>query len=124
MFMTMSSLNTFRLLSKRWSLIPAALAMICITQASEYEVDGTVTQSLARGWESATASFTVYVKDCGWLIATVETNQHGRVTRREIGSTNAGEIYEYIFPTESTPQRRGAPARATILPSNIPVAPL
>lgn len=120
--MSMSSLDAFRCLSKRWCLIPVTLTMICLTQASEYEVDGTVSQSLGR--QSASASFTVYVKDCSWLIACTETNEVGRVIRREIGSTNASDIYEYIFPTESISQQKSAASLATILPSKIPIGPL
>jgi ankyrin repeat protein len=67
------------------------------SSACEYEVDGQVSQTLMRqnGTNlSATASFTVYVRDCSWLIATTETNEAGGMFAREIGSTNGTEIYE------------------------------
>ncbi|HXF09179.1 MAG TPA: hypothetical protein VN625_00230, partial [Desulfuromonadaceae bacterium] len=43
---------------------------------------------------TASASFTVYVRDSSWLIATTETNEAGGMIAREIGSTNGAEIYE------------------------------
>jgi hypothetical protein len=113
---------TFRRWSQPWVPILIALAMIYSAQASEYEVDGTVNQSL--GENSASASFTVYVKDCSWLISTTETNENGHVTQREIGSTNVGEMYEYILPTPVGPQRKVIPTLSTILPNSIPVGPL
>jgi hypothetical protein len=85
--------------------------------ASEYEVDGQVSQMIARqnGTNlSATASFTVYVRDCGWLIQTIETNENGGVVSREIGSTNGTEIYE------CEPGRIGA-MTAVIESNNIPI---
>jgi len=85
--------------------------------ASEYEVDGQVSQMIARQNVtnlSATASFTVYVRDCGWLIQTIETNENGGVVSREIGSTNGTEIYE------CEPGRIGA-MTAVIESNNIPI---
>jgi ankyrin repeat protein len=67
------------------------------SSAYEYEVDGTVSQTMIRfnGTNlTASASFTVYVRDCGWMIKTVETNEIGGIVAREIGSTNGTEIYE------------------------------
>ncbi len=64
---------------------------------SEYEVDGLLTQTMFgfNGTNrAASASFTVCVRDCGWLIRTVETNENGSVGWKEVGSTNGTEIYE------------------------------
>jgi len=44
----------------------------------EYEVDGLVNQTMIQFNGTnlhASASFTVYVRDCGWMIATTETNE-------------------------------------------------
>jgi ankyrin repeat protein len=63
----------------------------------EYEVDGLVNQTMIQFNGTnlhASASFTVYVRDCGWMIATTETNEIGGIVAREIGSTNGTEIYE------------------------------
>jgi ankyrin repeat protein len=63
----------------------------------EYEVDGLVNQTMIQFNGTnlhASASFTVYVRDCGWMIKTVETNELGGVVAREIGSTNGTEIFE------------------------------
>ena len=67
------------------------------SSAYEYEVDGLVNQTMI--WLNSTnrhasASFTVYARDSGWLIKSVETNENGGVVAREIGSTNGTEIYE------------------------------
>ena len=67
------------------------------SSAYEYEVDGLVNQTMIRFNGTnlyASASFTVFVRDCGWMIKTVETNEAGGVVAREIGSTNGMEIYE------------------------------
>jgi hypothetical protein len=67
------------------------------SSASEYEVDGQLTQTI-NGLNGAklhaAASFKVFVRGCGWLIETMETNELGAVIHREIGSTNGTEIYE------------------------------
>jgi ankyrin repeat protein len=67
------------------------------SSAYEYEVDGLVNQTITQFNGTnlhASASFTVYVRDCSWLIATTETNEAGGMVAREIGSTNGTEIYE------------------------------
>ncbi len=67
------------------------------SSAYEYEVDGLVNQTMIQFNGTnlhASASFTVYVRDCGWMIKTVETNELGSVFGREIGSTNGTEIFE------------------------------
>jgi ankyrin repeat protein len=67
------------------------------SSAYEYEVDGFVNQTMVQFNGTnlhASASFTVYVRDCGWMIKTVETNESGGIMDREIGSTNGTEIYE------------------------------
>ena len=63
----------------------------------EYEVDGLVNQTMIRFNGTnlhASASFTVYVRDCGWMIKTLETNELNGIVDREIGSTNGTEIFE------------------------------
>lgn len=108
--------------------------------ASEYEVDGNVSQNITTyggGTLHATASFTIFVRNCGWLIETIETNEIGSVTRREIGSTNGTEIYECEHPlgriqlSENTTNTSssGAPnikkssgvMFAVMVPGNVPV---
>jgi hypothetical protein len=124
-----------------------AAAMVVCASAAEYEVDGTLTQTwlhLNGTNPCASASFTVYVRDCGWLIHTLETNEFGSVTRREIGSTNESEIYECelllqaaqrpdrggtngIKGQNTSGQTRGTPPQptiATIIATNIPVGQL
>lgn len=85
----------------------------------------------------ATASFTVFVRGCGWLIETMETNEIGGITRREIGSTNGTEIYECEHPigriepaaestnaaSSGTPvfKKSSGPAFAVMVPGEIPI---
>jgi hypothetical protein len=85
----------------------------------------------------ATASFTVFVRNCGWLIQTMETNEIGNICRREIGSTNGNEIHECEWQlgrvsqtliqanTESsrtsTNKASSAAMLAVIVSNNIPV---
>jgi hypothetical protein len=67
------------------------------SSSCEYEVDGLVNQTMTRFNGTnlhASASFTVYVRDCSWMIATTETNEAGGMIAREIGSPNGTEIYE------------------------------
>lgn len=79
----------------------AGVCFVSTTLASEYEVDGKISQTMIAphgGKLHATASFTVFVRGCGWLIEAMETNEIGGVTRREIGSINGTEIYECEHP--------------------------
>ena len=43
----------------------------------------------------STNEFTVYVRECGWLIRTIEDAGNGMVQQREVGSTNGTVIYEF-----------------------------
>ena len=97
--------NSFVSIGREWLFysltMVAAVGLDFSSMASEYEVDGNVNQTMLEfngAKLHATASFTVFVRDCGWLIQTMETNEIGGVSRREIGSTNGTEIYEYEQP--------------------------
>jgi hypothetical protein len=96
-------------LRKRWTFISllACSWLACaipIGNAAEYEVDGVVEQSqyksdgTIRGVTERTP-FTVYVRDCSWLIRTTQfdsTVKHS--VSREKGSTNGHEIFELVVP--------------------------
>lgn len=91
------------------------------SSAYEYEVDGQVNQTMIRFNGTnlhASASFTVYVRDCGWMIKTVETNESGGIIDREIGSTNGTEIFE------CTGGLGGLPRMGQIVSNNIPIGQL
>jgi hypothetical protein len=99
--------------------------------AAEYEVDGKLSQTTVQangGKLRGSASFTVFVRDGGWLIQTTETNENGDVVQRETGSTNTSEIYELVrgSPAAPPPGQDAPPARAsaTIIPNNVPVGQL
>ena len=87
----------------------------------EYEVDGSVNQTMIQFNGTnlhASASFTVYVRDCGWMIKTVETDENGVVIDRKIGSTNGTEIFE------CTGGLGGLPRMGQVESSSIPVGQL
>jgi hypothetical protein len=105
---------------------------------SEYEVDGKVNQTLINldgATLRATASFKVFVRDCGWLIQTMETNEIGNISQREIGSTNGTEIFECELPLgrvqspteltnvipQSSTNRSSEAMFAVMMSNNIPV---
>ena len=115
--------------------------------AGEYEVDGKLGQTMVqfdRTELHASASFTVFVRDCGWLIETTETNELGAVYKRAVGSTNGSEIYECeillqaarplnqvrtngVKPHSSLLQRQGSTQTRTtgkVISNNIPVGQL
>jgi hypothetical protein len=67
------------------------------SSGAEYEVKGTITQEInytKMPVVRTTNEFTVYVRDCAWLIQTVENDGNGHSWQREVGSTNGVEIYE------------------------------
>jgi hypothetical protein len=98
--------------------------------AAEYELEGELNQRMDEF--SATnlhtsASFTVFVRDCGWLIETTETNELGAVYKRAIGSTNGSEIYECeILLQAAHAKERLSRVLATgkVISNNIPVGQL
>jgi hypothetical protein len=68
------------------------------SSGAEYEVKGTITQEITytkMPMVRTTNEFTVYVRDCAWLIQTVENDGNGHSWQREVGSTNGVEIYEF-----------------------------
>jgi len=128
-------MNFMTMIQRGWFLT-RCLMMMAMTAtapawAAEYEVDGKLSQTIFRVNSSnlhASASFTVFVRDCGWLIQTTETNERGNVLLREIGSTNAGVICECYHGAQAAqaPAPGGPPPQtvATIIPGDIPVGQL
>ena len=122
-------------------LAAAAMHTTSSSLAFEFEAEGTVDQLITtprRGTYGASASFKVFVSGCGWLIETMETNEVGAITKREVGSTNGIEIFECDHPVsvidhseESTngvdvvaPKftKSAAPVFAVVIPGPVPVA--
>jgi hypothetical protein len=78
-------------------LVLAVVGMVFSCWGSEYEVDGWITQIIAgEGGKTEMYSnqFTVFVRDCSWLIRTIEDVGTGEVRQREVGCVNGKEIYE------------------------------
>ena len=95
--------------------------------ATEYELDGQLSQMIHRldGDLHTSASFTVFVRDCGWMIKTVETNQFGEVIEQRKGSIDGQEIYECNYPLSHpslSSNSNAWPANlAVVVSNNIPV---
>ncbi len=67
----------------------------------EYEVDGEIVQtSFDQGGGVGSVQrgkFTVFVKDCSWLIQTIDHDENGEpLVQRETACTNGAEIYEVV----------------------------
>jgi hypothetical protein len=76
------------------------------SSGAEYEVNGRITQTITDLGVSAiqtTNEFTVFVRDCAWLIQTLATDGKGAVWQREVGSTNGMEIYESNVQLQNPP---------------------
>jgi hypothetical protein len=74
-------------------------------QAAEYELDGTIQQTIFKSGGiqemQLNGTFKVFVRDNEWLIQTIEDKQLSRsrqYLKREIGSTNGTEIVEIVVP--------------------------
>ena len=97
----------------------------------EYEVDGEIVQDFfARDGSvdvEKRAKFTVFVKDCSWLIHTVILDGKGEpATQSETACTNGGEIYEIQTNVSKTlsdgsPNPGYLPGLASIVSNNVPV---
>jgi hypothetical protein len=75
-----------------------ALGFVDAGFASQYEVSGYVRQTMfkldGRKFEYG-SRFTVFVRDCGWMIKTIDENGTTSGYERDIGSTNGSDIFEY-----------------------------
>lgn len=90
---------------------------------AEYEVSGRIAQSIIypnAPRVATTNEFTVFVKDCAWLIQTVGNSRKGGIWRREVGSTNGGEIFESNVSLDAKDQARSV-SQAFITGRGIPV---
>ena len=75
------------------------LGAIARVPAAEYEVDGQIEQTIYKRDGSVGAleksQFTVFVRDCSWLIQTTQSNTNGKpVVATETACVNGTEIYE------------------------------
>jgi len=79
-------------------LLMGVVGIAFSSSGAEYEVKGTITQTITYSKGPViqkTNGFTVYVRDCAWLIQTMENDGKGNNWQREVGSTNGTEIYEF-----------------------------
>jgi len=92
-----------RLLRLQGCRVVIYLAMVTIvvsvwsSWASEYEFEGTINEKIFShdANKVLTNKFTVYVRDCSWMIRTVSDVGKGMVQIREVGSTDGKEIHDY-----------------------------
>lgn len=78
---------------------------IISASASEYEVDGLIEQTIYEPDGSAgtprKSQFTVFVKDCSWLIRTTQSDTNGKpVSASETACVNGTEIYQVSGPVD------------------------
>jgi hypothetical protein len=106
------------------------LSAVIPVSAVEYEVDGQIEQILYNRDGSVGAleksQFTVFVKDCAWLIQTTDLDKAGKpVAMRETACTNGAEVYEVSGPINggntSAGHRPSSWNVATIVSNNVPV---
>lgn len=106
------------------------LGIVVKVSAAEYEVDGQIEQTLyERDGSVATlqkSQFTVFVRDCSWLIRTTQNDTNGRpVTARETACVNGTEIFEVSgradYGNTATGRRSPSLNTASIVSNNVPV---
>jgi hypothetical protein len=111
-----------------WGLL---LGLAMRISAAEYEVDGHIEQTIYNFNGSIGAveksKFTVYVKDCSWLIKTTQSDTNGNpIVGGETACVNGSEIYEVIGPVDGENAVIGHNSRsyntASIVSNNIPVS--
>ena len=106
------------------------LGTIVKTSAAQYEVDGQIEQTIYKMDGSIQteqkARFTVFVKDCSWLVQTTNFDEDGNpLSVNETASTNGGLIYSITVPINHDFGRFGGgasgPFQANIYSNNVPV---
>jgi hypothetical protein len=114
-----------------WLSFLSLLNLVFSVSATEYEVDGEIVQTVFRqdgGVQSTQlSSFTVFVKDCSWLIQTIDHDEAGKqLLKRETACVNSAEIYEVDGPpvrANATGGHAGGRSWnvASIVSNNVPV---
>jgi hypothetical protein len=97
--------------------------------AAEYEVDGQIEQTIYSPAGAASvqkSQFTVFVKDCSWLIQTTGLDKSGKpVSIRQTACTNGAEVWEVAGPVNGGSTAAGhrplSQNVATIVSNNVPV---
>ena len=110
-----------------WCLL---LGLVMQISAAEYEVDGQLEQTIFKqdGGVSTfhKSQFTVFVKDCAWLIRTTESDTNGKpFSVRETACINGTEIYDVAGGADgrNTAAGGGSPSSglALIFSNTVPV---
>jgi hypothetical protein len=106
------------------------LGMVVRVPAAEYEVDGQLEQTIYK-WDGSVATlqksqFTIFVRDCSWLIRTTQSNTNGKpVAASETACVNGTEIYEVAGRADNGNQGAGQRSQsmnmATVVSNNLPV---
>ena len=102
---------------------------LVVLSASDYEVDGEIAQTLFKRDGSVQlvtrSRFTVYVRDCSWLIKTIDHDEDGTpLIAGETSCTNGAEVYEVVGPFNKEAWKRGIAHwnEGLIISNNFPVA--
>ena len=114
-----------------WSaLLSFLLGGFTIASAAEYEVDGQLEQRIYNLDASVGAleksQFTVFVKDCSWLIRTTQSDTNGKpVGATETACVNGTEIYQVSGFLDGKDTVIGQGSRfhnqASIVSNNVPI---
>src|SRR5208283_2877624 len=115
----------------QWALLCFLLSVAVTASAVEYEVDGQIEQTLFKMDGSVQsveqAKFTVFVRDCSWLIQTTFLDKDGNpFSRNETACPNGALIYSVgvdIGKNNAPGGRRGISGLnvANICSNNVPV---
>jgi hypothetical protein len=111
-------------------IIVLTLARASWLFAGEYEVDGQLEQTIYN-FDGSVATFhksqfTVFVRDCAWLVRTTQSNTNGKpVAASETACVNGKEIYDVSGRIENgnAPAGRGSRSlnMASIVSNNVPI---
>ena len=118
------ALLTYRPIVKFFLLIMGILLGAGVLQAAEYEVDGVIYVTLTHYNPPMEfkSEFTVYVRDCAWLISTIGCDQHGALRgKRETGCTNGTEIFDMRTSVIAMSNPSGIRSHTEIKSNSVPI---
>jgi len=119
-----------KLTATAW-LLCLSLCAIDRLSAAEYEVDGQLEQTTydfdGSVQRSNTSQFTVFVRDCAWLVRITISNSNGIPVRAiEAACVNGTEIYKIFRPVDGRGDvlgRAGSLNQAFIVSNTVPIGP-
>lgn len=123
-------LRGLKQVSARSALLCLIIGGTGIVSATDYELDGVLEQTIYnRDGSVATfhkSQFTVFVRDCAWLIRTTQNDTNGKpVVASETACVNGAEIYQVSGRMDAGSATAGRGSRslnqALIVSNNVPI---